>query len=223
MSTSQVKNSALRLNGQNLRLAAKYVSHSKTPDCHLSTTHGEEAAEQVTAPSAPLDSVPLKLPLPEYLSEVRGGPTIRPLKFAPLSDQVVKSRRQKLQSFQREAQGAFSNPPQMRPSRPQLTRLEATEASRSGNLEEVQCRGTRAHLSSKPVPAANSRCSLRGKAQQRDNGSGKRLRLRREQHLDEDQADAVEEGKLEVRGARCILGIALKGLLDIPNCQEVPP
>ncbi|XP_062266319.1 uncharacterized protein LOC133972759 [Platichthys flesus] len=106
MSTIQVKNSMLLLNGQNLRLAAKNGRVSKTPGLHLSAKHGKEAVGQLTAPpvtqegTAQLDSLLLKTPRPDLER--------RPLKLAPLDlpEEVKEAQRQKLKFGQQEAKPA---------------------------------------------------------------------------------------------------------------------
>ncbi|CAB1456836.1 unnamed protein product [Pleuronectes platessa] len=110
MSTIQVKNSMLLLNGQNLRLAAKNGRVSKTPGLHLSAKHGKEPVGQLTAPpvtqegTAQLDSLVLKTPRPDLER--------RPLKLAPLElpEEVKEAQRQKLKFGQQEAKPASCKP-----------------------------------------------------------------------------------------------------------------
>lgn len=100
----------LRLTGQNLRLAAKNGSDSKTPGLHLSATHGKDSKAQPTAclptweGTAQLDSL-LKSPRPDLGSEVENQPVRRPLTLAPLElpEDVKEAQRQKLKFIQQEA------------------------------------------------------------------------------------------------------------------------
>lgn len=114
MLTVQVKNSMLRLNGQNLRLAAKNGRNSKTPGLHLSATHGKEAVGQLTASpptqqgTAQLDSLLLKSPRTDLERQAENQPVRRPLKLAPLElpEEVREAQRQKLKFIQQEAKPA---------------------------------------------------------------------------------------------------------------------
>ncbi|XP_023261377.1 uncharacterized protein LOC111654547 [Seriola lalandi dorsalis] len=114
MLTLQVKNTTLHLNGQNLRVAAKNGSISKTPGLHLSATHGKEAVGQLTASppaqegTAQLDLLLLKSSRPDSEREAENGPVRRPLKLAPLElpEEVREAQRQKLKFIQQEAKPA---------------------------------------------------------------------------------------------------------------------
>nr|XP_057902650.1 uncharacterized protein LOC131101468 [Doryrhamphus excisus] len=220
MSSIRVKNTTLRLNGQNIRPASKNVRHSKTPGQHLSApTHGKEAAAvaRLTAPPLSGEATPQLDPF-ESDSEAGKG---RPLRLAPLADDVMKSQREKLFLFHQEAQNAASvvkmvkGAHQQRPPRPQMMRSEPLQ---------VQCPGTRAHLCIKPAPPPHSqrvKSTLYGEASrqklstlQRDAGR-RHDRLRREPCLKEDQCNtSAGLAKMEVHGTRCMLGNTEKHLLE---------
>ncbi|XP_058475684.1 uncharacterized protein LOC131447717 [Solea solea] len=126
MSTIQVKNTALHLNGQNVRLAAKNDRVPKTPGLCLSVKHGKEAVGQLTASpptqeaTAQLHLSLLKSPRPDVAREaenqhVRG----RPVKLDPLElpEEVREAQRQKLQCVQQEAKTA-SHKKEVTPNEP---------------------------------------------------------------------------------------------------------
>ncbi|KAG7501067.1 hypothetical protein JOB18_039152 [Solea senegalensis] len=85
MSSIQVKNTALHLNGQNVRLAAKNDRVPKTPGLCLSAVGRLAASPPTQEATAQLDLSMLKSPRPDVAREaenqhVRG----RPVKLAPL-------------------------------------------------------------------------------------------------------------------------------------------
>lgn len=110
MSTIQVKNTMLHLNGQNFRPAAKYGLNAKTPGLCLSATRGREATghlmtslptEEGTTQLGLLVLKPLKLDI-ERQAEIQ--PLRRPLKLAPLElpEKVKEAQKQKLKFIQQE-------------------------------------------------------------------------------------------------------------------------
>ncbi|CAJ1083597.1 uncharacterized protein LOC117828191 [Xyrichtys novacula] len=109
--TSQVKNTMLHLNGQNLRLEAKSGRNSKTPGLHLSAAHGKEAVGQFTGypltqeGTTQLDLLQLRSPRFELEREAENQPLRRPLKLAPLqlTEEVKRAQKQKLKFIQQEA------------------------------------------------------------------------------------------------------------------------
>lgn len=182
MSAIQVKNTALHLNGQNHRLAAKNSHSSKTRGHHVSVTYEKEVAGRFIAPSLPqggtahLDSL-LKPLGPPAESEVHNQQVRRPRTLAPLElpEEVREAQRQKLKQ-------QIKPPNQSRKVKfavgPRLTRAAAcstvsVEPHRATNRcpkpqlicstpvqlreensqqEEVVCHGTLAPLHTKPGP-----------------------------------------------------------------------
>lgn len=113
MLTIPVKNTALYLNGQNLRLAAKNGGNSRTPGLHLSAAQGKEAVGQFTASPQTREGTAhsdllLRSPRPDIKREPENGPVQRPLRLAPLvlSDKVREAQRQKLTFIPQEAKAA---------------------------------------------------------------------------------------------------------------------
>nr|XP_043909267.1 uncharacterized protein LOC122786834 [Solea senegalensis] len=120
MSSIQVKNTALHLNGQNVRLAAKNDRVPKTPGLCLSAVGRLAASPPTQEATAQLDLSMLKSPRPDVAREaenqhVRG----RPVKLAPLElpEEVREAQRQKLKCVQQEAKTA-SHKKEVTPNEP---------------------------------------------------------------------------------------------------------
>lgn len=114
MLNTQVKNTTLHLNGQNLKLTAKNGRNSKTPGLHLSATHGKETVGRLTASSqtqegmTQLDLLLPKSPKPVLERKGENQQARRPPKLAPLElpEEVKESQRQKLKVIQQETKPA---------------------------------------------------------------------------------------------------------------------
>ncbi|XP_047461508.1 uncharacterized protein LOC125020230 [Mugil cephalus] len=268
--TVQVKNTALELNGQNLRLEAKNGRSSKTPGLHLSAVHGKEAVGQLTASSttregaAQLDLLLFKSPRPDLERHAENKPVRRPLKLAPLelTEEVREAQKEKLKFIQEETEpvsckldvtqkeprtrkvkscmrqrlakaaacpSSSSTEPlkaqqQNRLSRPQLTRAVPVQQSGDKHLVDVVCRGTPAPLRSKPAPPSQTprvkAAAARGGEAARQSAGAlqqetgrRRLRLRRAQHLEEDQCNSnTSTGGLSADEAKPAQGVQGKGL-----------
>ncbi|XP_062343212.1 uncharacterized protein LOC134041005 [Osmerus eperlanus] len=231
--TSQAKNTTMHVNGQYLRLAAKNGPNSKTPGLLLSATHGDEAAGQLT-PTMPTqegtaqrDSLLLRSPLPDSEREGANLPPRRPQKLAPLElpKEVREAQRQKIKGIQQEAKAAARKLDvaghEPYPRKVKAGGRETDDHKHGVRLpEDAASQAAPPPVSSKPAPptlasdvkapatrGAGSACQNSGTLQQETAG-GRRLRLKREERLEEDQSksnmstegSSVEEGKLAQRG-----------------------
>lgn len=181
MSAIQVKNTALHLNGQNLRLAAKNSRSSKTRGHHVSVAYEKELAGRFIAPSltqggtTQLDSL-LKSSRPPAGSEVHNPQVRRPRTLAPLElpEEVREAQRQKLKQQikppnesrkvklavgPRVTRAAVCSTVSAEPhrathrcSKPQPICSTPVELKGNSQLEEVLCHGTPAPLHTKPGP-----------------------------------------------------------------------
>nr|XP_040045460.1 translation initiation factor IF-2 [Gasterosteus aculeatus aculeatus] len=164
----------LRLNGQNLRLAAKNGLDSKTPAPHLSATRGRETAGRLTASLLPTS------PGPDSRRPPRRPPKLAPLE---LPEAVRESQRRKLQLIQQEAKPAScqldatgadtcagevkscvgrkpekaagrpaASAERHAPSRPRPARSVPAEHNGDELLEDAVRRGAPAPLGSRPAP-----------------------------------------------------------------------
>ncbi|CAL1584332.1 unnamed protein product [Knipowitschia caucasica] len=192
MPTIPVKNTLLHLNGQNLALAAKKSDHSRAPGPHLSPVPVKEAAGRLTA-SPPLTqeaTVQLDLALPKSHklvldTGVGNHQARRPLKLAPLvlSDNVGQVHKQKVKCNQGKTCV----------SREKVSIVELKKPSKAPikSMQDVICQGTPAPLFPKLTPHS-PHVKARGKIRStgpnltnQDNAEKRRLRLTREQCLEE--------------------------------------